>query len=170
MYITNSQKITMSSKCSQQTTVEISYHWNMYNILYKNDNLARFNLVKIVKPIEKCQTTDFIFFLASSQCHNTVQNLHGNMLLIFFPIIFLRKHHLLIDKQKDPTSIKSNASLLFFLARACQHKTRKIGIIILSLSQLKLYILQDCKHSKSTYLATFYSPLKILETVHFIFL
>ena len=85
------------------------------------------------------------------------------MLLIFIPIIFLRKCHLLIDKQKDPTPNKFTASLLFFLARACQHKTRKIGIIIFSLFQLKIYILQYSKHSKNTYLAIFYSPIKILE-------
>ena len=61
------------------------------------------------------------------------------------------------------------ASLLFFLARACHHKTRKIGIIILSLFELEIYILQYSKHSKSTYLAIFYSPIKILETAHLIF-
>ena len=62
------------------------------------------------------------------------------------------------------------AGLVFFLARACQHKIRKIGITILSLPQLKLCILQDCKQFKSTYLAPFNSPRKISETVQFIFL
>ena len=62
----NSQKTTVASKCSQQTTIKISYHLNMYNILYKNDNLVRFILVKIVNPIEKYQTIDYIFFLALS--------------------------------------------------------------------------------------------------------
>ena len=60
--------------------------------------------------------------------------------------------------------------LVFLLAKACQHKIRKIGITILSLSLLKLCILQDWKHLKSIYLAPFYSPRKILEIVHFIFL
>ena len=139
----NSHKITVASQCSQQTTVKISYHWDMYIILYKNDKLARFILVKIVNPIEKCQTTDFIF----SQLHPITialyKNLHGNRLLIFILVNFLRKHHLLKDKQKDPTPIKFTASSTFFLTRASQHKINKIGIKILSLSQLKLCILQD---------------------------
>ena len=82
------------------------------------------------------------------------------MLHIFIPIIFLRKCHLLIDKQKDHILIKFTVSLIFFLARACQHKISKIRITILSYSQLKLHILQNCKHSKSTYLVIFYSPKK----------
>ena len=61
----NSHKITVVSKSSQKTTVKILYHLNMYNILYKNDKLARPIFMKIVNPIEKCQTTDYIFFLAS---------------------------------------------------------------------------------------------------------
>ena len=69
----NSHNIIVASNCSQQATIKISYHLNMYNILYKNDKLAKSVLVKIVNPIEKCQTTDYIFFLASYQCHNTVQ-------------------------------------------------------------------------------------------------
>ena len=76
------------------------------------------------------------------------KNLHGNMLLIFILMNFLRKHHLLNDKQKDPTPIKFTTSPTFFLTRAIQHKIKKIGLTILSLSQLKLYILQDCKHAK----------------------
>ena len=62
----NSQKIIVASKCSQKTTVKISYHLTMYNILNKNDKLAKSILVKIVNPIEKCQAIDSIFFLASS--------------------------------------------------------------------------------------------------------
>ena len=65
MCIINSQKITVASKCYQKTTVKVSCHFNMYNILYKNDKLEMPILVKIVNPIEKCQTTDYIFFLAS---------------------------------------------------------------------------------------------------------
>ena len=70
----NSQKITVASKCSQQTAVKISYHLNMHNILYKNDKLARSILVKIVNPIKKFQRIDYIFFLDSYQCHTTIQN------------------------------------------------------------------------------------------------
>ena len=81
----------------------------------------------------------------------------------FFPIIFLKKCHLLIDKQKEHISIKFTASLIFFLARECQYKTNKIRIIILSHFQLKIYNLQDCKHSKSIYLTTFKSTIKISE-------
>ena len=152
----NPQKITVAFKYSQQNTVKISYHLNMYNILYKNDKLARSVLVEIVNPIEKCQTTDYIFF---SQLHISAillyKNLHSNMLHIFIPIIFLKKCHLLMDKQKDHISIKFTASLISFLARVCQHKTSKIEITILSHFQLKIYNLQDCKHSKSIYLNTF---------------
>ena len=139
----NSHNITVASKCHQQTNVKFSSHLTMYNILNKNDKLPRPILVKIVNPIEKCQTIDYIFFLASSQCHTTIQKFAWQY-VISIPIFFLRKYHLLIDKQKDPTLIKFIASLLFFLARACQHKTSKIGITISSLFQLKISILQDC--------------------------
>ena len=61
MCIINSQKITLTSKCYHKTTVKVSYHFNMYNLLYKNDKPARSILAKIVNPIEKCQTTDYIF-------------------------------------------------------------------------------------------------------------
>ena len=44
------------------------------------------------------------------------KNLHGNMLLIFILMNFLRKHHLLKDKQEDLTPIKFTASLVFFVA------------------------------------------------------
>ena len=138
----NSHKITVTSQCSQQATVKISYHLDMYNILCKNDKLARSILVKIVIPIEKCQTTDYIFFLASYQCQTTVQKFNSNILHIFIPIFFLIKCHLLIDKQKDHISIKFTVRLIFFLARACQHKTNKIGITILSFFQLKISNLQ----------------------------
>ena len=68
MCIINSYKVTVASKCSHQTTVKISYYLDMYNILCKNDKLARVILAKIVNPIEKCQTTDYIFFLAPYYC------------------------------------------------------------------------------------------------------
>ena len=110
----NSQKIIVASKCTQQTTVKISYHLNMYNVLYKNDKLARPILVKIVNPIEKCQTIDFIFFQLHPSAIILYKNFHGNMLLIFIPTNFLRKHHLLIDKQKDPTSISLLQFYYFF--------------------------------------------------------
>jgi len=45
----------------------------MYDILYKNDKPARFILVKIVTPIEKCHATNLIFFLASPEHMNIVQ-------------------------------------------------------------------------------------------------
>ena len=138
----NSHKIKVASQCSQQSTMKFSYHLHMYNILYKNDKLARVISAKIVNPIEKRQTIDSIFLLASYQCHTTIQNLHSNMLHIFIPIFFLRKCHLLIDRQKDHISIKFTATLIFFLARACQHKTSKIGITILSLFQLKIVNIQ----------------------------
>ena len=63
----------------------------MYNILYKNDKLARFILVKIVNPIEKCQKTYIIFFLASSECHNTVQKFAWQYVTYFYPYNFSQK-------------------------------------------------------------------------------
>ena len=114
-----SQTFTVASKCSQQTTIKISYHLNMYNILYKNDKLARSILMKIVN-LQKSVKQQIIYF---SQLHPSAillyKILHGHTLLIFILRIFLRKYHLLIDKQKDHISIKFTASLLFFLARAC---------------------------------------------------
>ena len=142
MYTINSQKITVASKCSQQTTVKISYHLNMYNILYKNDRQSRSILMKIDNPIEKCQTTDYVFSQLYISAILLYKIFHSNMLHIFIPIIFLKKCHLLIDKQKDHISIQFTASLIFFIARACQHKTSKIGITILSLFQLKISNLQ----------------------------
>ena len=64
----------------------------------------------------------------------------------------------------------STICLVFFLAIACQHKTKKIGITIFALPQLKIYILQDGNKYKSTYLAEFNSPRKISQTIGFIFL
>ena len=64
----------------------------------------------------------------------------------------------------------TTASLVFFLARAYQYKLNKIRITIFAHTKLKLCILQDKNHLKSIYLATFYSPRKIPETMHLIFL
>ena len=94
----NSHKITVDSKCSQQTTVKFSSHITMCNILYKNDKLARPILVKIVNPIENCQTTDYIYFYLPISAIILYKNLHGHMLLILVSANFLRKYHLLIDK------------------------------------------------------------------------
>ena len=43
----------------------------------------------------------------------------------------------------------SSIGLVFFLARACQHKTHKTRITILALPQLKLCILQDRNYLKT---------------------
>ena len=50
--------------------------------------------------------------------------------------------------------------LVFFLAKACQHKTNKMGITFLAFLELKLCILQDRNNLKTIYIATFYSPKK----------
>ena len=47
----------------------------------------------------------------------------------------------------------TTVGFVFFLARAYQHKTNKIGITILAPLQLKLCILQDRNYFKSTLLA-----------------
>ena len=74
-----------------KTTVKVSCHFTMYNILYKNDKLAIPILVKIVNPIEKCQTTNYIFFLASYQCHTTVQKFTWPHVTYFYPYQFPQK-------------------------------------------------------------------------------
>ena len=71
------------------------------------------------------------------------------MLSIFIPFNFTRNQQLIKIKQEDHISSMLTIGLIFFLARACQHKTRKIGITILSHPQLKLHILQNYKHSKA---------------------
>ena len=65
MCTVNSQKITVTSKCYQQTTVKVSCHFTKQNILYKNDKAQRLKISKIENPSEKCQAIDFLFFLAS---------------------------------------------------------------------------------------------------------
>ena len=57
----------------------------------KNDKLARFILVKIVIPIEMCQTIDFIFFLASLKSINTVQKFAWQYVTYFYPYEFPKK-------------------------------------------------------------------------------
>ena len=88
------------------------------------------------------------------------KNLHDHMLCIFTPINFTRNQQIIRIKYEDHIQSVTTASLVLFLARACQHKTSKIGITILSLFQLKLCNLQDGNHLKSIYLAAFYSPRK----------
>ena len=100
-----------------------------------------------------------------SQLHISVillyKNFHSNMLHIFIPIIFLRKCHLLIDKQKDHNSNKFTASLLFFLARACQHKTNKIGITFFSHSSSSSYAFYKIETNlKALYQLNFILPEK----------
>ena len=60
----------------------------MYNILSENDKIARPILVKIVSPIEKWQTIDYIFFLASYWCHTTVQKFAYQYVTYFYPYNF----------------------------------------------------------------------------------
>ena len=93
------------------------------------------------------------------------------MLYIFFTLfIFTRNQQIIKVKQKDHISSMSSVGLVFFLARACQHKTSKIRITSFTLLQLKLCILQDRNKFKSTYLAQFNSLINIPQTVGFIFL
>ena len=54
--------------------------------------------MKIVIPIEMCQTIDFIFFLASLKPINTVQKFAWQYVIYFYPYKFPKKHHLLKDK------------------------------------------------------------------------
>ena len=62
-----------------------------YSHLYKNDKLQRLILAKIVNPIEKCQTTDLIFFLASQKLINTVQKFAWQYFTYFYPYEFPHK-------------------------------------------------------------------------------
>ena len=132
----NSHKIIIASQCSQQTTVKISYHLDMYNIICKNDKLARSILVKIVNPIKSIKQQILYF----SQLHPSAiilyKNLHGNMLFIFIPIIFLRKHHLLIDKQKDPIINQVYCKFVIFSSQSMSTK-----------------VLQNWNHNFITFLA-----------------
>ena len=59
MCIINSHKFTVPYQCYQKTTVKVSCHLTKYNILYKNDKLARPILMEIVNPIEKYQTINY---------------------------------------------------------------------------------------------------------------
>ena len=86
--------------------------------------------------------------------------LHDHMLRIFTPINFTRNQQLIRIKYEDRIQSMTTTSLVFFLAIACQHKTSKIGITILSPFLLKLCNLQDRNYFKTTYLAQFNSPRK----------
>ena len=98
------------------------------------------------------------------------KNLHDHKLCIFTPIIFTRNQQIIKVKQKDHISIMYSVGLVFFLARACQHKTSKIGITIFALPQLKICILQDRNNLKALIQLNLISPRKISQTVGFIFL
>ena len=124
----------------------------------------QFNLVKSVKQ----QISSFPYFHPSIR--TLCRNLHDHKLCIFTPNNFTRNQHLIKVKQKDHIPSMHTIGLVFFLARACQHKTNKIGITIFALLQLKLCILQDRNKFKSTYLAQFNSLIKIPQTIDFIFL
>ena len=57
------RKLQQPTYVPQNSVVQISYELDKYSHLYKNDKLHRLILAKIVQSSEKCQTTDFIFFL-----------------------------------------------------------------------------------------------------------
>ena len=48
-------------------------------------------LAKIVSPSEKCQTIDFLFFLAFLKPINTVQNFAWQYVTYFYPYEFSQK-------------------------------------------------------------------------------
>ena len=80
-------------------------------------------------------------------------------------ICFVFSPHLCKIKQEDHIPSMPIVGLVVFLARACKHKTSKIGMTIFALPQLKICILQDGNTYKSTYLPQFNSPRKIPQTV-----
>ena len=80
---------------------------------------------------------------------------------VFLPHLFsLETSNYLRLNRKYHIPSMSTVGLVFFLARAYQHKTNKIRITIFALPQLKICILQDGNKFKSTYLAQFNSPRK----------
>ena len=81
----------MAYLCPQKSTIQISCHLDKYNHLNKNDKLHRLILAKIVKPIEMCQTIDFIFFLASLKPINTLQKIAWQYVTYFYPNEFPQK-------------------------------------------------------------------------------
>ena len=98
-------------------------------------------LAKIVQHSKKCQATDLIFFLLPSSMRILLcKNLHDHMLCIFTLFIFTRNQQLIKVKQEDHIPSIPTVGLAFFLARACQHKTSKIGMTIFALLQLKICI------------------------------
>ena len=112
----NSQKITVAFKFSQQTTIKISCHLTMYNILYKNDKLEMPILVKIVNPIEKCQTTDYISLLASYQCQTTVQNFAYQYVTQFYPYKFSLENTIYYQINRK-TLINSNLQQVYYFSQ-----------------------------------------------------
>ena len=82
------------------------------------------------------------------------------MLCIFTPINSTRNQQLIRIRYEDHIQSMLTVGLIFFLARACQHKTSKIGITILSSFQLKLCNLQDTNTFRSTYFTQFNSTRK----------
>ena len=79
------------------------------------------------------------------------------MLCIFTSFNFTRNQQLIRIKYEDHIKSMPTIGLIFFLAISCQHNISKIGITILSPTQLKLCNLQDRNYFKSTYLAQFNS-------------
>ena len=126
MCIVNSQKITVASKCFQQANVKISYHQDMCSISTKITSQQGLKQHK-QEILLKCFKQQNSYF---SQLHPSAiilcKNLHGNMLLIFIPIIFLRKHHLLIDKQKDPTQSSLLQVYYFFQLEHVNTRSTKL--------------------------------------------
>ena len=123
--------------------------------------MHRLIFAKIVQHSAKCQATDLIFSLLCKFFWIILcKNLYDHMLCIFTPINFTRIQQLIKIKQEDHITSMFTVGLIFLIARACQHKTSKIQITILSFSQLKLCILQDINYFTSTYLAQFNSPRK----------
>ena len=88
-------------------------------------------LAKIVQPSEKCQITDLYFSYIHPSTITLCKNLHDHQLCIFTPFIFTRNQQLIKVKQEDHIPSIPTVGLAFFLARACQHKTSKIGTTIL---------------------------------------
>ena len=83
-------------------------------------------LAKIVQHSKKCQTIDLIFFYFCPSMRILCKILYNHMLYIFTPFIFTRIQQIIKVKQKDHISSMSSVGLVYFLARECQHKTKKL--------------------------------------------